>query len=57
MKAGCVDGVDGEDVATNFVPDIELYTRSRVPWVSAVEGAKQEIGDFSEISFPKQAEA
>lgn len=52
IKAGCIDD---EDAAMTYVPDIELFTRSRVPWVPAIEGAKQEIGDFSEISFPKGA--
>lgn len=52
IKAGCIDG---EDAAMTYVPDIELFTRSRVPWVPAVEGAKQEIGDFTEISFPKES--
>jgi len=44
IKAGCVDG----DAAREFVPQVEIFTRSRLPWVPAVEGAKQEIGDFTE---------
>jgi hypothetical protein len=44
VKAGCIDGYDA---SKEFVPDVELFTRSRVPWVMAVEGAKQEVGDFT----------
>ncbi|EPE26015.1 Mss4-like protein [Glarea lozoyensis ATCC 20868] len=44
IKAGCVDGVDA---AEEFVPDVELFTRSRVSWVKPVEGAKQEVADFT----------
>jgi len=44
IKAGCMDGVDA---AKEYVPQVEIFTRSRVPWVPAVEGAKQEIADFT----------
>ena len=44
IKAGCMDGVDA---AKEYVPQVEVFTRSRVPWVSAIEGAKQEIADFT----------
>lgn len=43
IKAGCIDGVDA---AKEYVPEVEIFTRSRVPWVEPVEGAKQEVGDF-----------
>lgn len=39
--------MDGEDFAESFVPDVELFTRSRLSWVAAVEGAKQEVADFT----------
>jgi hypothetical protein len=45
IKAGCIDGV--EDPAKTFVPTVETFTRSRVPWVPAIEGAKQEWADFT----------
>ncbi|TVY30873.1 hypothetical protein LHYA1_G000786 [Lachnellula hyalina] len=44
IKAGCIDG---KDASLEFVPQVELFTRSRVPWVPAIEGAKQEIADFT----------
>lgn len=44
IKAGCIDGVDA---AKEFVPTVEIFTRSRVPWVPAIEGARQEIADFT----------
>jgi hypothetical protein len=44
IKAGCIDGFDA---SRNFVPQVEIFTRSRLPWVPAVEGAKQEIADFT----------
>jgi hypothetical protein len=44
VKAGCMDGVDA---SKEFVPDVELFTRSRVPWVLPVGGAKQEVADFT----------
>jgi hypothetical protein len=44
IKAGCIDGFDA---AEEFVPDVEVFTRSRLSWVPAVEGAKQEVADFS----------
>ncbi len=46
IKAGCIDGV--EDPAKSFVPTVETFTRSRAPWVSAIEGAKQELADFTD---------
>jgi hypothetical protein len=45
IKAGCIDGV--EDPAKTFVPTVEIFTRSRVPWLPAVDGAKQEWGGFT----------
>ena len=44
IKAGCIDGYDA---AMEYKPDVEIFTRSRVPWIAAVEGAKQEVGDFT----------
>ena len=44
IKAGCIDGVDA---AMEYVPEVEIFTRSRVPWIAAVEGAKQEVADFT----------
>jgi hypothetical protein len=44
IKAGCIDGVDA---AEEYKPDVEVFTRSRVSWVPAIEGAKQEIADFT----------
>lgn len=35
--------MDGVDAAMTYVPQIEIFTRSRVPWVPAVEGAKREF--------------
>jgi hypothetical protein len=49
VKAGCIDGE--EDPASTFVPDIEIFTRSRVSWVPAIEGAVQESGDFTRESL------
>ncbi|KAH6682495.1 Mss4-like protein [Halenospora varia] len=43
IKAGCIDGVDA---AKEFVPSVEIFTRSRVPWIPAIEGTKQCEGDF-----------
>lgn len=42
IKAGCIDGVDA---AKEYVPEVEIFTRSRVPWVQPVD-AKQDVGDF-----------
>ena len=45
VKAGCIDSE--EDPSTTFVPDIEIFTRSRVPYVPAIEGVTQCSGDFT----------
>jgi hypothetical protein len=45
IKAGCIDGVD--DPAKTFVPQVEVFTRSRVPWVPPIEGAEQELASFT----------
>ncbi|KAI9750920.1 MAG: hypothetical protein M4579_006243 [Chaenotheca gracillima] len=45
LKVGNVDD-DGEANRV-YVPQVEIFTRTRVPWVKAVEGAKQEIADFT----------
>jgi hypothetical protein len=47
IKAGCADG----DEAKNYVPSVELFTRSRLPWVVPIEGAKQEIADFTSLEI------
>jgi hypothetical protein len=49
IKAGCIDSE--EDSSTVYVPKIEIFTRSRVPWIPAIEGALQDDGDFSKESF------
>jgi hypothetical protein len=38
IKTGCIDG---EDVPNSYVPDVEIFTRSRAPWVVPIEGAVQ----------------
>jgi hypothetical protein len=43
IKAGCIDGLD---MAGEYVPEVEIFTRSRVPWVGPVKGAEQNMGDF-----------
>ncbi|KAE9369660.1 hypothetical protein N431DRAFT_493439 [Stipitochalara longipes BDJ] len=45
IKAGCIDGID--DPATIFVPQVEVFTRSRVPWVPPIEDAEQELAGFT----------
>ncbi|TVY56140.1 hypothetical protein LCER1_G005532 [Lachnellula cervina] len=48
VKAGCIDSEGGEEDASSvFVPDIEIFTRSRVPYVPAFEGVVQCEGDFT----------
>lgn len=49
IKAGCIDSE--EDPSAKYVPQIEIFTRSRVPWLPAVEGALQDSGDFSKESM------
>jgi hypothetical protein len=49
IKAGCIDSE--EDPSATYVPNIEIFTRSRVPWIPAVEGALQDSGDFSKESM------
>ncbi|KUJ10705.1 uncharacterized protein LY89DRAFT_674827 [Mollisia scopiformis] len=44
LKAGCMD--DGVEATKEFVPEVEIYTRSRAPWVPAVEGSVQEWAGF-----------
>ena len=45
VKAGCIDD-DGKTNA-GYVPEVEIFTRSRVSWMAPVEGARQEIVDFT----------
>ena len=47
IKAGCID--DDGQVNAEFVPAVETFTRSRVPWIPAVEGARQEVADFMSL--------
>jgi hypothetical protein len=49
IKAGCMDGE--VDPFAAYIPNIEIFTRSRVPWISPVEGALQDSGDFSKESM------
>jgi hypothetical protein len=49
VKAGCIDSK--EDPAAPYVPDIEIFTRSRVPWVPAIEDVAQKSGDFTKQSL------
>ncbi|PQE28677.1 hypothetical protein CJF32_00003854 [Rutstroemia sp. NJR-2017a WRK4] len=46
IKAGCMDS---KTAVEDFKPDIEIFTRTRASWVPAIEGAKQELGDFSDL--------
>ena len=41
IKAGCID--DDGKINVEYVPDVEIFTRSRVHWMKPVEGARQEI--------------
>ncbi|KAH7227246.1 Mss4-like protein [Fusarium solani] len=45
IKAGCIDSFDASE---EYVPDVEIFTRSRVSWVEPIKGAKQEVADFTE---------
>lgn len=45
VKAGYIDD-DGKNNA-GYLPDVEIFTRSRAPWMKPVEGARQEIADFT----------
>jgi len=45
IKAGCIDG--NEDPAKTFAAQVEVFTRSRVPWVPPIDGAEQEVADFT----------
>jgi hypothetical protein len=42
-----LDGQDGGKVNKEFVPDIEIFTRSRAPWMKPVESATQAEADFT----------
>jgi len=45
IKARCIDKYNA---AMEYKLDVKIFTRSRIPWVAVVEGAKQEIGDFTQ---------
>ena len=38
---------DGGKVNKEFFPDIEIFTRSRAPWMKPVESATQAEADFT----------
>jgi hypothetical protein len=42
-----LDSQDGGKVNKEFVPDIEIFTRSRAPWMKPVESATQAEADFT----------
>ena len=42
------DSQDGGKVNKEFVPDIEIFTRNRAPWMKPVETATQAEADFTE---------
>ena len=41
IKVGCIND-DGKTNA-EYVPDVEIFTRSRVPWMAPVDGAKRRL--------------
>jgi hypothetical protein len=41
-----IGNIDEEDAVLNYVPDVEIFTRTRPAWVKPVEGAVQEWADF-----------
>ncbi|KAG4429357.1 hypothetical protein IFR05_015156 [Cadophora sp. M221] len=49
IKAGCMDLPDGRDPSKEYIPDVEVFTRSRVPWVEPVATARQDWGDFTSL--------
>ena len=44
IKAGCIDGINASE---EYIPDVEIFTRSRVSWVEPIKSAKQEVADFT----------
>jgi hypothetical protein len=51
IKTGAIDD---EDVPFSYVPDVEIFTRSRAPWVAPIDGALQEWTDFGSGSEPHE---
>lgn len=51
VKVGCIDDEEG-DVPKSYIPDVEIFTRSRVPWEKEVEGAEQNWADFGSGAKP-----
>ncbi|CZT48661.1 uncharacterized protein RSE6_09392 [Rhynchosporium secalis] len=49
IKAGCIDLPDGRDPSTEYIPDVEIFTGSRVPWVMPIATARQDWGDFTSL--------
>lgn len=43
VKAGCIDDVDLDDMR----PDVELFVRDKVGWLSHIVGAEQKKGMFT----------
>jgi hypothetical protein len=44
VKDGCID--DDGKINDEYIPDVEIFTRSRSPWIPAVERALQKVADF-----------
>lgn len=43
VKAGCLDDVDLDDMR----PDVEIFVRDKVGWLSPIVGAGQKEGMFT----------
>lgn len=48
LKIGNID--DGGKANKEYIPDIEIFTRSRAPWMQPVATAKQEVANFEDLS-------
>lgn len=51
IKAGCMDV---ENATETYVPDVEIFTRSRAAYIPAIEGAKQDWADFGSGPGPQE---
>jgi len=49
IKAGCIDLPDGRDPSKEYVPDVEIFTRSRLPYVEPIATARQDWDDFTSL--------
>ncbi|KAK6434189.1 hypothetical protein LTR95_009629 [Oleoguttula sp. CCFEE 5521] len=49
LKVGNIDSErqDGGKVNKEYIPDIEIFTRNRAPWITPVKGATQAEADFT----------